>query len=84
MPPYGYALGDEAVHTFTRLPVRHREKLLRLLDWLAHHPNQSGDYHEPGINGRLYEVKLHDDLLLTWWTDHAEREVLIVRIERVE
>ena len=83
MPAYGYALGDEAVYTFTALPIRQREKLLRTLDSLARFPNQTGDYQEAGTSGRLYEVKLFADLLLTWWVDHAVREIRIVRIEYV-
>lgn len=84
MSSYGYALGDEAVHAFTSLPPRRREKLLRVLEHLARFPSQEGDYQETGTSGRLYEVQLSDDLLLTWWVDHAVREVRIVRIERIE
>jgi hypothetical protein len=84
MPLYGYTLGDEAVRAFASLPVRQREKLLRVFDSLARFPSQQGDYQEAGGSGRLYEVKLSDDLMLTWWVDHAVREVRIVRIEPVE
>ena len=84
MPAYSYALGDEAVHTFTSLPARQREKLLRAFDRLARQPHQQGDYREAGASGRIYEVTLSGDLLLTWWVDHAVKEVRIVRIERVE
>jgi hypothetical protein len=84
MSGYGYALGEEAVHAFTSLPPRQRRKLLLLLDSLARRPNQPGDYQEAGASGRLYEVRLIDDQLLTWWIDHAEKEIRIVRIEHVE
>ena len=84
MPAYSYALGDEAVHAFTSLPPRQREKLLRELDRLARFPAQKGDYQEAGASGRIYEVKLSGDLLITGWADHAVKEVRIVRIERVE
>ncbi len=83
MSAYGYALGDESVHAFTSLPARRREKLLRAFDNLARFPNQEGDYREAGSSGRIYEVILSGDLLLTWWVDHAEKEVRIVRIERI-
>jgi hypothetical protein len=84
MSPYGYALGDEAVHAFTALPAKSRQKTLQACEHLARHPRQSGDYREPGADGRPYEVKLFDDLLLTWWVDHAAREVRIVRLERID
>ena len=84
MSAYGYALGDEAVHVFTSLPVRPRTRLLRAFDSLARQPNQPGDYQEAGASDRLYQVTLVDDLLLTWWVDHAAKEVRIVRIEHVD
>ncbi len=43
MPAYSYALGEEAVHAFTSLPSRQREKLLRDLDHLARFPALQGD-----------------------------------------
>ena len=81
---YGYALGADAVHAFATLKVRRREQLLRAFERLARYPQLGGDYQEFGASGRTYEVKLVDDMIVTWWVDHAEREVRIVRIERVE
>jgi hypothetical protein len=82
--PYGYALGDEAVHAFTGLTAKSRQRFLRACENLARYPRQSGDYQEPGATGRIYQLKLIDDLLITWWVDHAVREVQIVRLERVD
>ena len=84
MSGYSYALGEEAVHAFTSLSPRQRGRLLRVLAGLTRRPDQSGDYQEAGASGRLYEVKLIDDLLLTWWTDHAVQEIRVVRIELIE
>lgn len=81
MEPYGYALGAEAVHAFTVQTVRERERLLRIFDGLALHPFEAGDYREPGLAARDYEVKLFGDLLVTWWVDHAVKEVRVVRLE---
>lgn len=81
MEPYDYALGVEAVHAFTTQGVRERDRLLRIFDALASHPFEPGDYREPGLTGRDYEVKLFDGLLVTWWVDHAVNEVRIVRLE---
>jgi hypothetical protein len=76
-------MGDAAVRAFTALPSRQRAKLLRLFDHLARFPHHTGDYQESGASGRIFEIKLVDDLLITWWNDPAEREVRIVRIEIV-
>jgi hypothetical protein len=82
--PYGYAFGDEAVHAFIALPAKSRQKMLRICEQLARYPRQSGDYSETGAAGRIYELKLFEELLVTWWGDHAAREVRIIRLERIE
>ena len=84
MSGYSYALGDEAVHAFTSFSARQRMKLLRVFDHLARFPDQLGDYQEAGASGCAYEVKLFDSIVLTWWVDHAVKEVRIVRIESVD
>jgi hypothetical protein len=83
MEPYDYALGAEAVHAFTAQSARGREKLLQIFGQLARQPFAPGDFREPGLTDRDYEVKLFDDLLVTWWSDHAAKEVRIVRLEWV-
>ena len=81
MEPYGYALGVEAVHAFTAQNARERERLIAVFDRLALHPFELGDYNESGQSGRIYEVTLIGDLLVTWWADHASREIRVVRLE---
>jgi hypothetical protein len=51
---------------------------------LTAHPHKGGDYQESGASGLNYEVKLTDNIILTWWVDHAVREVRIVRIELID
>lgn len=83
MSAYDYALGEGAVQAFAALPPRRRGQLLRLFEAMIRQPNQAGDYQEVGISGRPYEVKLIDELILTWWVDHAAKEVRIIRIEPI-
>ncbi len=66
------------------LGARQRAHLLRVFDGLARLPHQEGDYRETGASGRIFEVKLIDETLVTLWTDHASSEVRIVRIEPAE
>ncbi|MDI1250472.1 MAG: hypothetical protein PSV13_16550 [Lacunisphaera sp.] len=84
MAGYAYALGEEAVRAFTSLPSNQRSQLLRAFDSLTRLPHQKGDYREAGASGRIYEIKLIDETLVTWWIDHAAKEVRIVRVESVE
>ncbi|MBI5766496.1 MAG: hypothetical protein HZA93_01785 [Verrucomicrobia bacterium] len=54
---------------------------MQIFDELTQRPFEPGDYREPGLAGREYEVRLRDDVIVTWWVDHAAREVRIVRVE---
>ena len=63
------------------LPARRRQRLLRLLTSLARDPFRTGEFQARGLSDRIYEVGVFDSLLLTWWVDHAEREIRVVRIE---
>jgi hypothetical protein len=83
MEPYDFALGAEAVHWFASQSARQRETLIQVFDGLARHPFAAGDYREAGHFGRAFEVTLSDDMIVTWWADHAAKEVRIVRLERV-
>lgn len=84
MSRYAYTLGAAAVQVFATLSAKQRNRLLRVFDQLARQPHQEGDYRELGASQRLYEVKLVGETLITWWTDHAAKEVCIVRVEPVE
>jgi hypothetical protein len=66
MPAYGYALGEDSVHVFASLPARQRKKLLHVFESLTAHPHKGGDYQESGASGLNYEVKLTDNIILTW------------------
>jgi hypothetical protein len=83
MEPYDFALGAEAVHWFASQTSRQRETLIQIFDVLARHPLAAGDYREVGHSGRAFEVTLAEDVIVTWWADHAAKEVRIVRLERV-
>lgn len=84
MAPYGYAFGDEAVHAFAGLSAKSRQRVMHFCGYLARYPRLVGDYQESGRSGRIYELTLIDDLLITWWADHAEREIRIIRLERID
>jgi len=43
-----------------------------------------GDFQQRDTAGRLHEVALIYDWLVTYWTDHAVRELRIVNLEQVE
>jgi hypothetical protein len=61
-----------------------QRRLLRLLDELRGDPFRSGDFREVDAYGRANEVLLVDEWLVTFWCDHAAREIRIVRLEKAD
>ncbi len=84
MSRYSYAFSEEAVAEFCRLSFRQRRQLLRVCERMTAYPHGLADYLEPGATGRIYQVKLVEDLLITWWTDDAARELRFVRLEKID
>ena len=83
-PPFEVVLRRAAVQAATTLTRRQRHQVESFLDLLANAPGQSGDFHELDALGRRHEVKALDDAIVTWWVDHAAREIRVVEIERIE
>jgi hypothetical protein len=48
---------------------------------LCRRPSQPGDYRERDDTGRLVDVVLIEGVIVTFWVDHAVREVRITFIE---
>lgn len=50
---------------------------------LATDPFRAGDLSERDDTGRVLSVLVLRDHLLTYWADHATRELRIVKLERI-
>lgn len=61
-----------------------RHRFEGFLDSLGKSPHQNGDFVDTDDSGRAYEVKLIDDLIVTYWVDHAAKEVRVVDLELVD
>ena len=84
MAPYALVLHEEAAR---RLAVASRAEQRRLgviLDELKASPFRNGDLQEPDLQGRVNEILIAGDWLVTFWVDHAVREIRIVRLESAE
>lgn len=68
----------------TGLNRSQRHRFEAFLDSLAKSPHQKGDFIDTDDRGRPYDVKLVDDLIVTYWVDHAAKEVRIVDLELVD
>jgi hypothetical protein len=55
-----------------------------ILDELKCTPFRRGDLQEQDSRGRDNEVFIAGDWLVTFWVDHAAREIRIVRLESAD
>lgn len=61
-----------------------RLRILRFLETLAENPGRSGDFQECDEVGRTVQIKIIGNLALTYWQDHAVKEIKVVRIEKAD
>jgi len=61
-----------------------QRKLAVILDEVKAAPFRPGDLQERDAQGRVNEVLVVGDWLVTYWPDHAVRELRVVRLEQVE
>lgn len=81
---YRLVLDENAAMTLVTASRAEQHKVGGLLDRMKSTPFRAGDFQQRDANGRLHEVLLQDDWLVTYWCDHAVREIRIVELERVE
>lgn len=51
---------------------------------VAHHPSLAGDFEAPAEDGRIHQVKILGEWMVSYWVDDAVREVRITSIEGIE
>ena len=82
--PYEFAISGEASRFLFGSTARIRAKAERAFELLAKRPSTAGDFQETAPSGRVHQVKIFDSLIVTYWVDHAVREIRIVNCEAVE
>jgi hypothetical protein len=82
--PYEVILHERAWETLAATKGATRQRLLALLDVVKAGPFRTGDFQQRDANGRVNEVILHGDWLVTFWSDHAVCEIHVVNLEPVE
>jgi len=63
---------------------RERKSILHFLDHLASDPFQEGDFQENDNDGRVVQIKIIGRYALTFWADHAAREVRVTEIAEAD
>ena len=63
-------------------PTRSRQQLFSILDRLESESGQQGDIMEFDDTGRTNHILISGAWAITYWPDHAAKEIRIVRIEK--
>lgn len=83
MDTYALVLDEVAVKAIVMAARAEQRRLATILDQVKTAPFRAGDYQQRDKTGRMNEVVLFDDWLVTFWSDHAVREIRIVNLEQV-
>ena len=79
--PYRYVV-DQVADEALGIMARRDQRRLRVYFWfLAKHPFTRGDDEVTDDDGRLNPVKGHDRFVVTYWADHASRQINISAVE---
>ena len=78
---YEVILHGQAWHLLAATQGATRRRLLAVLDQVAAEPFRVGDLQQRDPAGRINEVVLIGDWLVTYWADHATREIRVVALE---
>lgn len=84
MQPYEVILHERAWVAISATKGAERRQVLALLDGLKTDPFRVGDFRQRDETARINEVALFGDWLVTFWSDHATREIRVVNLERAE
>ena len=61
-----------------------RHRILAFIESLANNPERIGDYTEYDDASRPVQIKIVGDYALTYWVDHAVKEVKVTKIEKAD
>ena len=84
MVAYEVILHERAWSALAATRGAETRRLLARLDELKAQPLSRGDFQQLDASGRINEVVLLGDWLVTFWSDHAASHVHVVDLERVE
>ena len=81
---YDFMISGEASRFLFGSTDRIRAKAENVFDFLARHPFTLGDFQEVTPAGRVHQVKVFENMIVTFWTDHVAREIRILACEVVD
>lgn len=84
MAAYEVILHAQAWQIMAETKATARLNLLAIIDQIAADPFRAGDLQQIDPGGRTNEIVLIGDWLVTFWADHAVREIRVVALERAD
>ena len=60
-----------------------RRSALAVVDMLVANPFLAPDLKEQAASGRIYFVVVRENVIATYWVDHAVRELRVIQLEFV-
>jgi hypothetical protein len=84
MRAYEVMLHERAWAALAATKAAGRARLLAALEEVKALPFRRGDFQQRDATGRINEVSLLNEWLVTFWSDHAVAEVHVVNLEQVE
>jgi hypothetical protein len=81
---YALVLSEGAAMALVGAPRSEQRRLSAQFERLKATPFRTGDLQELDAQGRANQIIVAGDWLITFWTDHAAREIRVVRLERVD
>ena len=84
MSDYDLFLRAEAIQALKTTKGLQRKQIFDFIDQLGMNPNITGDYPEVDDTERLIEIKIIGQFAMSFWIDHAAKEIKIVDIRRAD
>jgi hypothetical protein len=80
---YALVLNEAAAMRLAAATRAEQRQLALILDGVKAAPFRTGDLQERDVQGRINEVLVVGNWIVTYWPDHAVRELRVVRLEQV-
>ena len=84
MSHYKLFLRLEAIEAFKTTRGLQRRQISTFIDGLGSNPDTTGDYTGKDDTDRIIEIKVVGQFAITFWADHATKEIKVVDIRRAD
>ena len=82
--PYEIVASLTVYEVLRSMPRGDRRRVEEFLHRLTRQPSLPGDFEAPAEDGRMHQAKIVGDWLVSYWPDHAVREIRLSGIEVIE